>query len=214
DLSEVDREHRHTGPGIRPQCTEDRSVAAQRKADVDILGHRGVQLQTGRRLQPVLLGLGLVEAQDRAELVRQSEEHLDRRRCLVRPAVREQGGPGYRVHGSTSRAAVSRSSTPPPRPASANHTNVSRFPFGPGSSELAYPSTLTQIERAASPTATSAERRAAASRTTPPLPTASRPTSNCGLIRARQSNSGEVQASTEGSTFASEMNETSMTTRF
>ena len=39
------------------------------------------------------------------------------------------------------------------------------------------------------------------SRTTPPLPTRSRPTSNCGLTIASASNRGAQQASTAGSTF-------------
>ena len=74
------------------------------------------------------------------------------------------------------------------RPASASHTNVSRLPFGPGSPLEAKPRTAAPSSRAAaSPTATSALRRAAGSRTTPPLPTAARPTSNCGLTIARQS---------------------------
>ena len=41
------------------------------------------------------------------------------------------------------------------------------------------------------------------------MPTRSRPTSNCGLTSARQSNAGAAAASTAGSTFASEMNDTS-----
>ncbi len=64
-----------------------------------------------------------------------------------------------------------------------------------------------------SPIATSAARRSAASRTTPPLPTRSRPTSNCGLTSARQSKRGAAAARTAGSTLARPMNETSIAIR-
>ena len=66
---------------------------------------------------------------------------------------------------------------------------------------------------ASSPTATSAARRSDASRTTPPLPTRSRPTSNCGLTSARQSKLGAAAPSTAGSTFPKPMKETSITIR-
>jgi hypothetical protein len=55
--------------------------------------------------------------------------------------------------------------------------------------------------------------RAASSRTTPPLPTCSRPTSNWGLTSTSTSTAGAHCASTAGSTFVAEMNETSTTTR-
>jgi hypothetical protein len=55
--------------------------------------------------------------------------------------------------------------------------------------------------------------RSAASRTTPPFPTRSRVSSNCGFTIATQSNSEATQASTAGSTLRSEMNDTSATTR-
>src|SRR5262249_48293959 len=95
-------------------------------------------------------------------------------------------------HGSTSRAAaaIPASSSAPTRPGSASHTNVSRLPLGPGRPELAKPSTETPSPVADAATDSSAERRSAGSRTTPPLPTFSRPTSNCGLIIARQSWTG------------------------
>ena len=68
--------------------------------------------------------------------------------------------------------------------------------------------------RAERATKTSASRRSPASRTTPPLPILSRPTSNCGLIMANASNPSEAaQASTAGSTLDKEMNDTSATTR-
>ena len=69
------------------------------------------------------------------------------------------------------------------------------------------------IPAAASPTATSAARRSAGSRTTPPLPTRSRPTSNWGLTSASTSWGSPRQRSTAGSTLVREMKETSTTAR-
>ncbi len=102
----------------------------------------------------------------------------------------------------------------PARPASASHTKLSRLPAGPGSPEEANPSTdAPACSRTSAATATSAARRSSAERTTPPLPTRSRPTSNCGLTRARQSKRGAAQRSTAGSTFVSDMKATSTTIR-
>ena len=58
-----------------------------------------------------------------------------------------------------------------------------------------------------------ASRRAEASRTTPPLPTRSGPSSNWGLTIASSSPSSSRQRATAGSTLASEMNETSTVAR-
>ena len=66
---------------------------------------------------------------------------------------------------------------------------------------------------AARPTDTSAPRRSSGSRTTPPLPTLSRPTSNWGLTIVRQSNSGVAAAISAGSTLCSEMKDRSATIR-
>src|SRR5205823_10508313 len=93
------------------------------------------------------------------------------------------------------------------------HTNVSRLPAGPGSPEEATPLTDQPRSRANSTTEATAARLSSAERTTPPLPTRSGPTSNCGLTSARQSNSGAAVARTAGSTFASEMNDTSTAIR-
>ena len=102
----------------------------------------------------------------------------------------------------------------PRRAPSASQANVSRLPAGPGSPLGAKPITRAAERPPHAATAATASRRSAGSRTTPPLPTRSRPTSNCGLTIARQSNSRRRRsASTAGSTFVSEMNETSITIR-
>ena len=75
------------------------------------------------------------------------------------------------------------------------------------------PSTECPSAAAHSPTATSAARRSSAERTTPPFPTFSRPTSNCGLTSARQSHLSAAAPISAGSTFVNEMNERSATIR-
>ena len=105
-------------------------------------------------------------------------------------------------------AAPAMSATAPARPGSASQTNVSRLPLGPGRPLDANPITAAGASCA---TATIAARRSARSRTTPFLPILSRPTSNCGLTIARQSKRSAAQRSTAGSTFSSEMNDTSAT---
>ena len=90
--------------------------------------------------------------------------------------------------------------SPPPRgprprpagPASASQTKLSRLPGRPrqarGARSRAPPRRARRARR--SPTSTRAARRSSAERTTPPFPTRSRPTSNCGLTSARQSKRG------------------------
>ena len=62
-----------------------------------------------------------------------------------------------------------------------------------------------------SATVSTASRRSSTSRTPPFLPIRSRPTSNCGLTIARQSNRSDAQRSTAGSTLSREMKDTSIT---
>ena len=168
--------------------------------------------------EPVLARLLGIEPQHRAGRARELEQRVDRGARLRRAPVREQRrGADGRVHGSTSRRRRARAVAVErrrPRRASASQTNVSRLPFGPGRPGARVAEhRRAEPAAAARPTAISAPRRSGGSRTTPPLPTRSRPTSNCGLTSARQSNRGAAHASTGGSTFASEMNDTSITIR-
>ena len=125
-----------------------------------------------------------VEAQRHAGALRRGDQRGQRRRGVGGAPVREHGGDAG--HGSTSRTAASRSSSarrPRParrtsrgcRPARAARTTRSRARTRRGA-------------RAAAATPSSASRRSAGSRTTPPLPTRSRPTSNCGLTITSASN--------------------------
>ena len=107
-------------------------------------------------------------------------------------------------------AAASMSATGSPCPSQAN---VSRLPFGPGRPDDAKPWKRRPRAGASPATETRARRRSSAERTTPPRPTSSRPSSNCGFTIASSSPAGARHRATAGSTFASEMNETSTVTR-
>src|SRR6185295_11794320 len=102
-------------------------------------------------LEPVLDRLLGVEAQRRPRLRGDALEDLERVAHLVRPAVGDDRDDLALAHGSTSRAAASRSPTPPSRPASASQTKLSRLPFGPGRPEEAKPSTVAPRRWAAPP---------------------------------------------------------------
>jgi hypothetical protein len=84
----------------------------------------------------VFLGLPVREAHLRPRLARQLEYASERPRDVLDSIVAEDGdGPSRPAQGSALRAAASRSSTAPARPASASQTKLSRFPAGPGSPE-------------------------------------------------------------------------------
>ena len=137
------------------------------------------------------------------------QQRADRRRGLLGPAVGDHRGETLLAH----RLDLSRRRVPGREPAAGllgqPHERL-LVALRPGQPGARIPSSG-DPERAPRPTSGSAARRCAGSRTTPPLPTASRPTSNCGLIIARQSRRGAAQPSTAGSTFVSEMNDTSIT---
>src|SRR5690625_581750 len=89
----------------------------------------------------------------------------------------------------------------------------STFPDGPGSGLATHPRVVRPSSRAARATPTTASSRSAGSRTTPPLPTRSRPTSNWGLIIGSRSPPGRAQRARAGRTSLREMNDRSPTTR-
>ena len=134
----------------------------------------------------------------------------DRGRGVGRAAVGEDGRHAH-AHGSTARAAARGPRPRPARPASASHTNVSRLPAGPGSPEDAKPSTAAPAaarprdrhDRLA-PQRRIAHHAALADPLAPDLEL--RLDHHQRVERARPRS-----ASTAGSTFASEMNETSAT---
>ena len=57
DLAEVDREHGDAGAGVAAQRGQDRAVAAEGEADVDVEAAVDVYLETRAVLEPVLTGL-------------------------------------------------------------------------------------------------------------------------------------------------------------
>src|SRR6516162_4928011 len=89
----------------------------------------------------------------------------------------------------------------------------STLPEGPGSGLATTPATPSPCTWAASATPATAARRNCGSRTTPPAPTRSLPTSNCGLTSSTKSASGLAQATSAGSTSSSEIKDRSAVTR-
>ncbi len=136
DLAEVDREHGNLRARVRPQPAEDGAVASDREADVDVPVERRVEFEPRGGLEPVLACLLPIEPEHGADVLGDPQQRGDRRPRLLRAAVGEHGRRANRLHGSTSRAARSRSSSPG-RPPSAIHTNDSRLPLGPGSPDPA-----------------------------------------------------------------------------
>src|SRR6266540_2979867 len=122
-------------------------------------------------------------------------------------------GPPRRGSSAPSATAAARAaSSSGPAPAR-SHRNSSTLPEGPGSGEGHTPAAPRPSSAAAAATDRTAPAHARGSRTTPPLPTASLPASNCGLTSSSRSPPGRVAAARAGSTSRSEMNDRSATVR-
>src|SRR5215218_5724332 len=201
DRAEVDPEYRDAGVREAAQRVEDAAVAAEHEADVRALAV-GDPLDVSCLLAVLLM---LVGRADQLHPCLAGRLGGDGHR--VRGALGVSGSDQHRArHGSTLSIPATRSISAPLRAA---QTKVSRFPFGPGSPEEATPRITSPSARAPWATLRIASRRSAASRTTPPLPTFSFSSSNCGLTSPRRSNSSAAHATIGGTSFASEMNETS-----
>ena len=79
DLAVVDREHRHAGAGVAAQRGQDRAVAAEDDAEVDVVAQLGDDLDERRDLDPVLGGLVGGEAQRHAAASARSPSACGRR---------------------------------------------------------------------------------------------------------------------------------------
>ncbi len=90
--------------------------------------------------------------------------------------------------------------------------SASRLPAGPGTCESTIPVTCRPASSTKRRMRSMASVRTAGSRTTPPLPTFSRPTSNWGFTSATSTPPGFSFGRTDGSTWVSEMKLTSITT--
>ncbi len=97
------------------------------------------------------------------------------------------------------------------RPAGAGSTR--RCPTDPGSGLAVTPTVCHRSSAARRATASTASARSCGSDTTPPAPTRSLPTSNCGFTMGTISASPDAHEVSAGSTVASEMNDRSATTR-
>src|SRR5262249_23240345 len=89
----------------------------------------------------------------------------------------------------------------------------SRFPSRPVIGDSREPKNSNPAVRAASVTLLIADCCNCVSRTIPPLPTCSRPTSNWGFTKARHSAPAFIMGGTRGSNMVREMNETSIVTK-
>ena len=197
-------EHRNLGARVEPQRLEDRAVAAEHHAQLDVILQRGVEAKSGAALQTVLAGLLGVQAQRHARRGRLLGQPTAAPGRVVGAAVREHR---ELPHGSTSRARRWRPASLDARAAApgaiaperagvavARSARVGepderlavalRSRPAPRSSSRAPPHRAPARPRLR-PRAPSGERPA--SRTTPPLPTRPRPTSNCGLTSASAS---------------------------
>ena len=222
DLAEVHREDRHARC---PRSGAARAGSCRRRPGP----RRGRRRRSAARRAPAprrasspcLPTSSRSKRSDIARVDRRAAQRLQRVRGLPGPAVgddgRELAASRRRAPAGSTAAAPRRSRrrpAHPARPGSASQTNDSRLPLGPGSPEDAKPSTERRSRRGSrAPRRRARATRSPASRTTPPLPIRSRPTSNCGLTMASASKRSAAQASTAGSTLVSEMNDTSATIR-
>ena len=121
--------------GELAQAGEDRAVAAEHDAEVDVGVVALDELDPLAALDAVLAGLLGVEHERRAGAPRGGRQLAEG----VADAVAAPVGHDDGLHASTSASRASTST--PPRAPSPSHTNVSRLPAGPGSPEEAKPST-------------------------------------------------------------------------
>ena len=176
DLPVVDREDRHAGAGVAAQRAQDRAVAAQRDAKLDVVVDRRVELDAGASGRSYLRS-----RRGRARTVTLRRRATSTSACSAGPVSSGRGCdstvtlPGGSQAGHFAERGLEVAATAPSRAASASQRNVSRLPLGPGSPEDTAPRTAAPSSRAQAATARTAARRSASSRTTPPLPTRSRP---------------------------------------
>ncbi len=114
DRAVVDREDRYRCAGVTLERPQDRAVAAEHHAQLDVIGGGCVDLNGRPGLELVLRRLLLVESQRHAALRGALDQQVQCGPCVLRPAV---GVDGRLPHGSTSRA--SRIEIGYPAPASA-----------------------------------------------------------------------------------------------
>src|SRR5437899_5836624 len=206
--AEVHAEQRHAEVADGARHGEEGAVAAEDDEQVRVRGQ--LRLGHGRDArrgdQP---GGLLLEHRGKPPRPEPLEELLDRGPRLRRAGLRHDADA---LHASASTLRSIRDSRSlAVRPWLEQWRKNSRLPFGPRSGEEVTPRTCQPRSTAYRARRATAWRWSAWSRTTPPLPTASRPTSNCGFTSAITSPRGASTPNTEGRTFSNEMNATSMT---
>ena len=136
DRPVVDREGGHVATCEQAQRGQDRPVAAEHEREVGVRARLGAVDHAVALAQPVLLHLLGRQQHPHARVHSHVDHPVEGLGGGVRPAAREDRDRS-RGHGSALRAAASRSSTPPSRPASARWAKLSRLPAGPGSPDEA-----------------------------------------------------------------------------
>ena len=204
-------------PGVGAQRGQDAAVAAEHHRQVG--GLAGVRAQQHALLLLDAVLLDLVRRHqhlDPPRRARASSRRPTQSPRLLGVLVREERDRASACFTAPPRrAAASSRSTAPVAPGLGQPHEASRgCPPGPGRPR----GRVAEHRRARSAPPTRPPRRARRGGRRPsaprrPCPPARGPTSNCGLTSARQSQRAAAAASRRGSTFVSEMNERSATTR-
>src|SRR5215472_7111583 len=211
DVAEVDAEQRRSGGPGHLGGAQQRAIAAEHDHHLGVCrrircrGHhiRAHAFQGGRlrredthaepgRRQPVYYETGAAQG------------------CRAARVGHHEHGALHCGPSTTARSSSSARRSGAPRH---NQRKYSTLPAGPGSGLATRPATPSPSAAAAAATALTASRRSTGSRTTPPGPTRSLPTSNCGLTSSTKSASGVAQRTSAGRTRLSEMKERSAVTR-
>ena len=211
DMAEIDPEQRHP---VRPRqfgAAQQAAVAAEHQDEFGAIGGVSISLDDLRARQ--VERTGFIGEHPRGDVRR--AEHVEH----LLDAVMRRDAPGMgddqnlaihpASHPSWRRQAASRKAGDPMQKATARTPGC--LP-DPASELCTSPRTPKPSSPATAATPRIAPALACGSRTTPPRPTCSRPTSNCGFTSTTRSPSGSTHPSRAGNTSRSEMKDRSATT--
>ncbi len=223
DPAEVDAEHRHPGGAGELGAAQQGAVAAQH--DDQLAALRPSRARSGRRVPPSA-GSGRSAASSRQQPHPDTAAQQAVHDPLGAADRRVTAGVGEQEDGTVAGSVALHRSTGPLRHSSVDVGRVQRggagaqpqkvlhVPGRPG--QRAGGDARAPPARARRPVPATFRTLSARSwvlRTTPPLPSRSLPTSNCGLTISTKSASGAAQRTSAGSTRPSGMNDRSPTTR-